>query len=309
MFQFDTFAKNYLEFCKYQKKLNEKTIKAYKIDLHQFEKFMKGNDDIFNKNNISNYIIYLHKTYKAKTVKRKIACLKAFCSYLEYDEIIAKNPFSKIRIKFREPSLLPKTIPINIIQTIFSTVYQELNQDNNTDFYIKTILRDIAVLELLFATGVRVSELCSLTIDDVNLSDGYIKIYGKGSKERIVQIGNKDVLHSLKEYQHAVSLAKRNGNYFFINRLGNRLSEQSVRFMINKYVATCGVSMHITPHMYRHSFATLLLEEDVDIRYIQQILGHSSILTTQIYTHVTSNKQKSILISKHPRNKIIVNKG
>lgn len=309
MIQLELLTKKYLGFCKYQKNLNEKTIKAYTIDLNQFLSFMKESDGDLNKSNMSDYITYLHKTYKAKTIKRKIACLKAFCNYLEYDEIIEKSPFLKMRIKFKEPILLPKTIPLGTIQAVLSAAYQELQHDINTEFYNKTVLRDIAVLELLFATGVRVSELCSLTIDDVNLSEGYIKIYGKGSKERIVQIGNEDVLFALKEYKNAFSLTESKGNSFFINRLGKRLSEQSVRFMISKYVNLSGIKTHITPHMYRHSFATLLLEEDVDIRYIQKLLGHSSIVTTQIYTHVTSNKQKSILISKHPRNKVIVNKG
>lgn len=308
MLQIDILTKNYLDLCKYQKNLNDKTIKAYKIDLRQFEAFINENDKDLNKTSISNYITYLHKTYKPKTIKRKIACLKAFFNYLEYDEIIEKNPFSKMKIKFQEPSLLPKTMSLTTIQTVLSAAYQELGKDSiTTTFQSKTVLRDIAVLELLFATGVRVSELCSLTVSDVNLPEGYVKIYGKGSKERIVQLGNKDVLLSLQKYKKAFSSPENGDSFFFINRLGNRLSEQSVRFMINKYVNKSGVPIHITPHMYRHSFATLLLEEDVDIRYIQQLLGHSSIVTTQIYTHVTSNKQKSILISKHPRNKINLN--
>ena len=309
MFQIEALTKNYLEFCKYQKNLNDKTLKAYKIDLQQFTSFMKETDGDINKTNLSNYITYLHKTYKPKTIKRKVACLKAFCNYLEYDEIIEKNPFLKMKIKFQEPFLLPKTIPLITIQAILSTAYQKLCQNNNTAFYFKTVLRDIAVLELLFATGIRVSELCSLTINDVNLSEEYIKIYGKGSKERIVQIGNNEVLLALKDYKNTLPLPKSNSEFFFINQLNKRLSEQSVRYMINKYVDLAGISIHITPHMFRHSFATLLLEEDVDIRYIQQLLGHSSIVTTQIYTHVTSNKQKSILTSKHPRNKVIINKG
>ena len=105
-------------------------------------------------------------------------------------------------------------------------------------------------------------------------------------------------------YQHSYSKQIEETGWFFLNRLGNRLSDQSVRFMINKYCQMAGIQLHITPHMFRHSFATLLLEEDVDIRYIQQLLGHSSITTTQIYTHATSKKQKDILTAKHPRNKI-----
>jgi integrase/recombinase XerD len=270
---------------------------------------MKTTDEELNKANLSNYITLLHKTYKPKTIKRKIACLKAFFNNLEFDEIIKQNPFSKIKIKFQEPLILPKTIPLSVIQIILSTAYRGLNLNTNSTYRYNTCLRDITVLELLFATGVRVSELCSLTQDNVDLVEGYVRIYGKGAKERIVQIGNKDVLLALNNYRDAFADDLKHTEFFFINRLSNRLSEQSVRYMINRYADLSGVTMHITPHMFRHSFATLLLEEDVDIRYIQQLLGHSSIVTTQIYTHVTSNKQKYILTSKHPRNKIIINKG
>lgn len=308
MSQLEDLITNYLEFCKYQKNLNIKTLKAYTIDFQQYIDFMKETDGEINKINLSNYITHLHKTYKPKTIKRKVACLKAFCNYLEYDEIIEKNPFSKMKIKFQEPYLLPRTIPLTTIQVILSTAYQEISK-KATAYQSEVILRDIAVLELLFATGVRVSELCSLAIDDVKLTDRYIRVYGKGSKERIIQIENEDVLSALKKYKNTFSLRMKEKGFFFINRFNNRLSEQSVRFMINKYVDIAGVLMHITPHMFRHSFATLLLEEDVDIRYIQQLLGHSSIVTTQIYTHVTSNKQKYILAAKHPRNKLIINKG
>lgn len=220
MFQLEILSKSYLEFCEYQKNLNKKTLKAYRTDLQQFINFMAGSDGELSRTNISNYITYLHKPYRTKTIKRKIACLKAFFNYLEYDEIIEKNPFLKMKVKFQEPSLLPKTMPLITVQTILSTAYQELHQDNNTAFYTKTVLRDIAVLELLFATGARVSELCSLTINDVNLSEGYIKIYGKGSKERIVQIGNEDVLFSLKKYKNIFSLTEKSESFFFINRTG-----------------------------------------------------------------------------------------
>ena len=165
-------------------------------------------------------------------------------------------------------------------------------------------LRNLAVLELLFATGLRVSELCSLRPNDINLKNGEIRIWGKGSRERMVYIGNPESLTILKQYEKAFAPKIQTANWFFINRLGSRLSEQSVRNMVTDYTQRALVQEHVTPHMFRHTFATLLLEEDVDIRYIQDILGHSSITTTQIYTHVSQNKQKSILKKKHPRNKI-----
>ncbi|OPX45966.1 tyrosine recombinase XerC [Ruminiclostridium hungatei] len=309
MYSMDALCQNYLEFCRYQKNLNDKSLKAYKIDLTQFSCFLAENGGELNKQHISNYISYLYKKYRPKTIKRKIASLKAFCNFLEFDELIDKNPFTKMKIRFKEPSLLPKTISLSIIQAVLTAAYEELPTIHKTKYSHSSILRDIAVLELLFATGVRVSELCSLTVSDVNMAEGFIKIYGKGSRERIVQIGNEDVLLALKNYKAAFSITDNTAGFFFINRLKNRLSEQSVRYMINKYTSKSGMPVHITPHMYRHSLATLLLEEDVDIRYIQRILGHSSIVTTQIYTHVTSNKQKSILITKHPRNKVVLNKG
>lgn len=134
-----------------------------------------------------------------------------------------------------------------------------------------------------------------------------LKLYGKGSKERIIPIENTSVLTILSDYYFIHEEKISDCGYFFVNKYGKRLTEQSVRCMINSYCQTCGISMHITPHMFRHSFATLLLEQDVDIRYIQKLLGHSSITTTQIYTHVTSAKQKEIIKTKHPRNNLNIN--
>lgn len=295
----------YLQHCQIEKGLSQKTIKAYRIDLLQFSRYIGCDLHACDKTAIQNYLSLLHNQYKVKSVKRKIASLKAFFSYLVEEEIISSSPFEKLRIKLHEPFILPKTIPLSTITLILQSAYKKKNSSSNTSSYqYKACLRDIAVLELLFATGMRVSELCSLRPDSIDLRNGVIKIYGKGSKERMIQIGNPDVLSSLYIYYNAFSCTIHDIGWFFVNRLGNQLSAQSVRNLINMFVKLSGIDQHITPHMFRHSFATLLLEEDVDIRYIQQLLGHSSITTTQIYTHVTSKKQRDILASKHPRNKI-----
>lgn len=293
--------KSFLNYCDQNKKLNHKTIKAYSIDLKQFIAF-SGNG--FDKDCLLKYIASLHKNYKPKTAKRKIACLKSLSNYMFFEEIIKENPFARIRTSFKEPFILPKTIPFEMIQKILLFVYKELNCIKLAQCRQKAIVRDIAVLEILFATGARVSEICNLKSDSVDLANHFVRIYGKGSRERIIQIENMDVLQALETYCRIFSDDIGVDNYFFINRLHNRLSEQSVRFMIKKYVKKIGYHNHITPHMFRHSFATLLLEEDVDIRYIQKILGHSSITTTEIYTHVSLSKQKEILATRHPRNKI-----
>ncbi len=302
MSNLQTHIENYLKYCEEQKRLDYKTLKAYKIDLSQFCQSISTNNltDITS-SMLENYISELHQKYKPKTVKRKIACIKALFHYFEYREIIDLNPFNKILIKFREPTSLPKTIPLNTVETILSTIYTK-KATAKTTYQKRNALRDAATIELLFATGIRIFELCSLQIDDVNLEDGTILISGKGSKERRLQIGNIEVLNILKEYRLDFSKEIANCGHFFANQSGHPLSDQTVRRIINKYTSLASISQHITPHMFRHTFATSLLDADVDIRYIQEMLGHSSINITEIYTHVTTAKQRDILTNKHPRN-------
>lgn len=301
MSSLQTQIKQYLEYCQYQKRLDKKTLKAYRIDLIQFLAEISCADALeITPALLENYIANLHQKYKPKTVKRKIASLKALFHYFEYRDIIDRNPFSKIQIRFREPVILPKTIPLRTVETFLSTIYQQ-HAAAETEYQRKKTLRDIAVIELLFATGMRISELCTLKISDVNLCDRYILIYGKGSKERKIQIGNEDVSHVLTTYKNTFEEEMRGCNHFFVNQAGRALSDQSVRRMINKYTSLAAIEQHITPHMFRHTFATSLLEADVDIRYIQEMLGHSSINITEVYTHVAMSKQRDILVSKHPR--------
>ena len=298
--------KNYIEYCEYRKRLDSKTLKAYRIDLKQYEIFCEDISDYSSKNIVDSFITHLHRQYKPKTVKRKIASLKAFFHHLEYKELLEENPFMKLDIRFREEKLLPKTIPFHSIQTFLAVIYSQ-KEHARSEYQYRCHIRDIAVIELLFATGMRISELCSLKPSDIDLENHTVLIYGKGAKERILQIGNREVLSALRLYQDAFEEEIESCGYYFVNRLQHKLSDQSVRFMINRYTEIAGIHQHITPHMFRHSFATLLLEQDVDIRYIQQMLGHSSISTTEIYTHVSNAKQKDILVNRHPRNLMEVN--
>ncbi len=294
---------DYLHFCQIHRRLDLKTLKAYQIDLRQFAGQVTKNDaQTISPGDLENFIAHLHQNYKSKTVKRKIASLKAFFHYLEYKDLITINPFNKIQIKFREPSVLPKTIPLPIVEALLSTIYsQQLTAP--TPYQRKNALRDAAVIETLFATGMRISELCSLRLQDVNLYEYTILIHGKGSKQRMIQIGNASVIQTLQKYQEMYARPIHNSGHFFVNQDGSVFSDQSVRRMINKYAALSGIEQHITPHMFRHTFATSLLEADVDIRYIQEMLGHSSINITEIYTHVATAKQRDILATRHPRNR------
>ena len=292
---------NYLEYCQNQKRLDSKTLKAYRIDLIQFLSQIPSNSaNQITLEILEKYIVNLHQTYKPKTVKRKLASIKAFFHYLEYKEIVDKNPFNRLQIKFREPTLLPKTIPLQIVEAFLATIYEQ-QKIAPTAYQKRNALRDTAIIELLFATGIRISELCSLKMFDVNLYEKTILIYGKGAKERKIQIGNDDVVMILQEYKKNFISEIQTCEYFFVTQSSKPLSDQAVRRMINKYTSLASIELHITPHMFRHTFATSLLEADVDIRFIQEMLGHSSINITEIYTHVAMAKQRDILTSKHPR--------
>ena len=302
MENFNIHFKNYIQFCQTQKCLDTKTTRAYNIDISQFASHINCSDlNNITSKHIESYIAYLHSSYKPKSAKRKIASLKAFFHYCEFKGIINQNPFDKVEIRFREPITLHKTISLQTLEIFLTTIYNQYSSAT-TPYKRKKALRDIAVAELLFSTGMRISELCNLSPSDVNLNDNMILIYGKGAKERKMQIGNASVKKILLEYKNTYLPEINKCNHFFVNQSGTPLSDQTVRRMINKYTSLAAIEQHITPHMFRHTFASSLLDADVDIRYIQEMLGHSSINTTQIYTHVTMAKQKNILTTKHPRN-------
>lgn len=295
------YISDYLAFCKSNKRLDSKTIKAYKIDLHQFSAGqLTDNVNEITPNTLKLHIAKMHQMYKPKTVKRKIASLKAFISYLEEIETITYNPFTKIHTRFREPIQLPKTIPLLTIETLLSFLYN-YHHSAKTTYSRRSSLQSIAIIELLFATGIRISELCSIHTEDIDLANRQLKINGKGKKERILYIGNSSCLSILSEYQCKFSKEIASSNLFF------PVSDQVVRRMLRKYCKLAGINQHITPHMFRHTFASCLLEAGVDLRYIQDFLGHSSISITEIYTHTTLRKQNEILSTLHPRMNMKIN--
>ena len=291
-------VKPYLEYCTYRKELDTKTIKAYRIDLTQFFSYVQSAEP--EKETIEQYITDLHKKYKQKTIKRKIASIKAFYSYLEEEELVEQNPFRKIKVKFKETIILPRIIPREEIEQLLNYIYASLSSLSGIQY--KHSLRDAAVIEVFFATGARVYEISNIRAENINLNSGLIRIMGKGGKERYIQISNTAVLDILRKYYTENEPEIKKSGYFFINNRGNRYTEQSIRLMLKKYTLKAGIQRKITPHMFRHSFATYLIEEGVDVSCVQQILGHSSIKTTQIYIHVAAKKQADILRELHPRN-------
>lgn len=289
---------DYLEVGEYEKQLSPDTIKAYRIDLRQFLEF--AGDVWPDKETLNRYIKHINQTFAPRSVKRKLASVRAFYHEMELCGKLEENPFDKLHIRIQSPKQLPRIIPEQVVQALLQSAY---------DSYMpgcRETLRDIVVLELLFSTGLRVSELCALSKDTFQLSDSGLRllINGKGRKERIIQVTTAELLRLLKTYYSEFSGEIETQKAILFNRRGCPLSPQSVRRIINKYLKQLGINYHITPHMFRHTFATSLLEAGMDIRYIQSLLGHSSISTTQIYTHVTARQQTILLAEKHPRGKM-----
>ena len=289
---------DYLETGEYEKQLSPDTIKAYRIDLRQFVDFTE--DAWADKDTLNQYIKYLNQHFAPRSVKRKLASVRAFYHEMEISGEIKENPFDKLHIRIHSPQQLPRIIPEQIVQALLQSAYDAYAQGD------REVLRDILVLELLFSTGLRVSELCALSQDTFLLSDSGLRLLVKGKvrKELIIQIATAELLQLVRTYCDAFSKEIQEQGAILFNRRGRPLSPQPVRRIINKYLNRIGASNHVTPHMFRHTFATSLLEAGMDIRYIQSLLGHSSISTTQIYTHVTAQQQTLLLAEKHPRGKM-----
>src|ERR1019366_5622178 len=307
MYSLLTATNEFIGHCKFEKNLSSKTIKAYQIDLKQLFKFLEERKyssliSAITKIQLREYLENI-STLKPKSIKRKIATIKAMFNYLEFEDTITVNPLRKMRINIKEPKRLPKVLDITEIKEIFKTAYARKTIGMNKKSYsYRESLMNIAVVELLFATGARVSEIADLRSDQLNLTLGTVTLKGKGDIERSIQICNRETLSILKIY-YALFETRINkcGGYFLINRFDTKLSDQSIRNIVKTLSNKAGLQRHITPHSFRHTFAILLLEKDVDIKYIQLLLGHSSIMTTQIYTHVNKAKQREILRTKHPR--------
>lgn len=303
--------RDFLLHCQYGKNLSPKTLSAYSTDLRQFREYLESHSEdeatditTIAKSTLRAYIKSLFLSNAEKTIKRKVATLKAFFHHLEREDFIGVNPFRKMEVRIKETRRLPRTIDLPELELLFKYLYDLKNLHNDKKSYAyRALVRDIAVVELLFATGARVSEVCNLRTEDIDLRRGCVRILGKGARERMIQICDEEIMAALRDHHCLWGLEGQQG-YLFQNRSGGRLSDQSIRQILKNGASRAGMKSRLTPHMLRHSVATLLLEEDVDIRHIQVLLGHSSISTTQIYTDISSSQQRKVLAAKHPRRRI-----
>lgn len=305
---FDKSVSIYIQHCKIERNLSGHSIKAYQKDLIQFQIIAldkKEEEDVklITKSNIREYLFQITPSYKPRSIKRKIATLKSFFTFLESEDIVHTSPFRKMRLSIDKSLPLPRSVPLSDIKKLFSTANGMIPRASTITQH-HTAIRNIAILELLFATGMRVAELCALQETDISLSEQFVRIMGKGKRERIIPLCNANTIAALQNYVDCKNTIRTINKPFFTNRVGNRITDQSIRRILRNYSYEAAIIPIITPHMLRHTVATSLLENGVDIRNIQQLLGHSSLAVTEIYTHVSKNAQRIVLNAKHPRNNI-----
>lgn len=287
----------FINYLSVERGLAMNTLESYGRDLRQYSQYLSGEDDSeldsVSRATILNYLMHLQSQGKATaTIARRLAALKAFYQFLVREKRIMQDPTANLESPKLEKRL-PKVLSVSEVERLLA----------QPDPAQPAGVRDRAMLELLYATGIRVSELVSLDVTDVNLEMGYIKCSGKGSKERIVPLGSL-AISSCRDYlggARARLVKDREEGALFVNHHGHRLTRQGFWKIVKKYADDAKIEKEITPHTLRHSFATHLLENGADLRSVQEMLGHADISTTQIYTQVTRGRLKEVYARTHPR--------
>ena len=286
----------YLDYLKYNKNYSDKTITNYKLDLNDYLEFLTKESldykEVQYEDLMGLFDHFDNLKLSSKSIRRHISSLKGFYKYLSSKNIVLNNPFNYVTPPKKETKL-PRYLSYDELLEIFHNLEIKTNYD----------LRDRLILELLYATGVRVSELINIKISDITLSNQSIRVLGKGSKERYVYYNNvcKNILDRyLKIYRE---LNKKNIDYLILNYKGDKITSQGISYILNQIIKKISFKKHLTPHMLRHSFATHLLNNGCDLLTVQELLGHSSIGTTGIYTHVTLDHIKDVYYNCHPRGK------
>ncbi len=286
-----TILDNYIDYLNYERVLSKATISSYLNDIKIFTEFTNNKDyKKINHQDIESFIEHLYKEKKSiLTIIHYISIINLFYKFLESEKIITENPCNKISIPHK-PKTLPKYLTVEEVNKLLDI---ELNNAFN--------YRDKAMLELMYATGIRVSELLNLKYYEIDLNEAIIRIMGKGNKERIVPFGDvalKYIKIYIENYRKKI-LKNKNSEYLFINYQGNKLSRQSFFKLIKNLGIKKGITKNISPHILRHSFATHLINNGADLKIIQELLGHSDLSTTEIYAHLVNEKIKKDY-EKHP---------
>ena len=286
----------FLNYLQYEKRYSPYTFKFYKRDLEEFEQFLEMEmlDKVSNKT-IKSYMYFLTKKGNTRrTIARKLSSLKTFYKYLRKNELSEEDPFALIE-KQHISKRLPEVLSINEIVELMEIEIADKDYLNN---------RNYLIVRILFSTGVRVSELTNIKLEHIDFNEGYLKVRGKGDKDRIVFF-DEDTRNILYDFlqNYWPMFKKEETNYIFLNKFGNKISERSVELILQEKGRKMKSPKEIYPHMLRHSYASSLLESGADLRVIQELLGHTSLQATQVYTSLSNQKLQKNYLDSHPHSK------
>lgn len=289
---------NFIEYLKYQRNYSDFTCNNYKKDLNEYNSFILSNKINYKNmdyNEAKEYVIYLNKKNDSKsTISRKLSSLRTFYKYLVLNNKVESNPFLLVSSPKKEKRI-PKFINYNNMEEIL----------NIPNIKTKEGQRERVILEVLYASGVRVSELINIKLKDIDFSNKNILIFGKGSKERLVSFGDYALEYInlyLKEGRNLL-LDGVKSDYLIVGKKSEKLTTRRVEQIIDDIIKRTSIKLNITPHMFRHTFATHLLDNGCDLLVVQELLGHSSLSSTEIYTHVSNEHLREVYLKCHPRNK------
>ena len=299
----EKYIKDFERYLKNERKYPENTITSYLNDLYNYKQYIHEkllNYKIINKDEIREYLKYLDKEKKSKSsISRELSALRNFYTFLLHNNIVDNNPFKNIKNPKKDKKL-PNFLQTDELQNIFDSI----------DMSNPLGIRNRLIIELLYATGIRVSELTSLKLNDIDIHNKEIRITGKGNKERIVYFGDyakKYLSLYINEARYEL-LNSNTSNHLLINNKGSALTSRGVELIVNEVVKKAALKHNISPHVLRHTFATDLLNNGADLKSVQELLGHSSLSTTQIYTHITNERLRSVYLKTFPRQRENVDK-
>ncbi len=286
--------------------LSQKSLSAYRCDLRGLERWVEEHvvEEIGRENLICFFSTLTDGSLKPSSIRRKLVTIGAFIDYcIEHGELSAKDKPPRVKGGFIVPRRLPKTIPDQNIRAMLLTTYRRID-DAPTRMKKILAIRNYAILEVLYSTGIRIGELSGMDMEDSDISTHELLIHGKGRKERLVFLANEEALSAIRAWLEVRNELHPNTSAFFLNRYGSRLSIYGIEDIFSSILAASGIQEYATPHFLRHSFATKLLANGANIRDVQELLGHSSIMTTQIYTEVSAERKKYVLTHYNGRNSL-----
>lgn len=300
------YIEQYQVYLSVERNLSLKSIKAYLSDLKGLIGWLEAQSQLtLTKDTLQNYLRTLMREAVLKdiTIKRKYICFKAFFNYLVQQGVVTVSPLTDFGKHFKTAKRIPKTLSLTEVETLLNYPKQHIKA-LKSDFRRSICTRNDAIIELLYVIGIRIGELVAINVEHIDLTEQTILIFGKGRKERLLYISSQDVVEKIKAWLHLRDAFNPKTNALFVNKYGNRLSIYSIEDIFYKYRDLTGINKKATPHYLRHSFATHLLNNGADLRSVQEILGHTNVSTTQIYTEVSVERKKDVLSRFNPRNRL-----